>query len=286
MMSRPARRSLVVLLAISVVVACDRPEEPPRVAPLTTAKPAPSGSSTSAPAGLSAPRREPERELSPVRGEALGVHYIEIVTGGAAPTSELPLVLAIHGLGDRPEAYATALVGFEPPARFVFPRGLYDYHGGYSWFNLAGALDSEETSRGVVAAASKLAAVLGELAKTKPTRGKPIVTGFSQGGALSFAIAALHPDVVGAAFPVGGWVAFSTPTIAGPRAALPSIFALHGEADTRVPIELSRGSVAKLNAAGIPAELRVFPGVGHAMPPVVRGELHSLIAAASSAITP
>jgi phospholipase/carboxylesterase len=193
------------------------------------------------------------------------------------------MVMAIHGLGDRPDSFAEVLADLDAPSRLIVPRGLTAFHDGFSWFPLRGALDDAETSRGIVAAADKLAAALAELSRKRPTRGRPIVTGFSQGGALSFALAVLHPDAVAAAYPVGGWVSFPVSSEIGRGgAAPPPIVALHGAADARVPVGPTRDAVAKLKSYGLPVELREFPGVGHSIPEPVRRELHGLVAAAVS----
>lgn len=282
---RPAARplfsssALALSILVSLVAACDR-AAPPAVKTSSTS-PAPE-----APAALPPSSTRLERApLDPAAasGEAAGVRYLEIVTGGADPSSELPLVMAIHGLGDRPEAFSGVLADIDAKVRLILPRGLTAFSNGYSWFSLESGLESEATSKGILAAADKLAAALAELSKSRPTRGRPIVTGFSQGGALSFAIAVLHPNSVAAAFPVGGWVAFPTPEKLGQGGSLPRITALHGEADLRVPIAPTREAVDRLKKAGMAVDLRGFPGIAHAMPDVLRRELQGLITAAISA---
>ena len=104
--------------------------------------------------------------------------------------------------------------------------------------------------------------------------GKPIVLGFSQGGALSFALALWHPEVISAAFPVGGWAPPSV--LAGKGTSVP-IRAMHGEADERVPIGPTREAVAALKARGVQAELRGYPGVGHAVSPEMRLDLAQMV---------
>jgi phospholipase/carboxylesterase len=187
--------------------------------------------------------------------------------------------MAIHGLGDQPENFAPVLADLDEPARLIVPRGLSAYHGGYSWFPFRGELREEAVERGVVAAAQALAKALDALQKTRPTRGRPIVTGFSQGGALSFALAVLHPTSVAASIPVGGWVAFPIPKEA-PAAPRPPITALHGAADSLIPVSPTRAAVTSLRALGFQAELREFPGVGHSIPEPMRRELHGLVGAA------
>lgn len=283
---RSARRAAAIsALALLVLapVGCDR------------AAPAPSAATASAADGATSPRGAPfpSSSSSPsastssaglTTGEAAGVQYIEVVTGRADPASELPLVMAIHGLGDRPESFSDVLAGLDEPARLIFPRGLTAYHGGFSWFPSRGGFNDEALKRGVVTSAQALAKALEAITKARPTRGRPIVTGFSQGGALSFAIAVLHPTSIAAAIPVGGWVAFPLPKEA-PPAPRPPITALHGADDRLIPVAPTRTSVSDLRALGFAAELREFPGVGHAIPEPMRRELLGLVSAALRAAT-
>jgi predicted esterase len=57
-----------------------------------------------------------------------------------------------------------------------------------------------------------------------------------------------------------------------------SIFAQHGEADPLVPIERTRESVERLKALGVSVELRTYPGVSHAVTPVMHREVLARIA--------
>jgi len=275
--ARPGSRT-PVLLALALVfflssgAACDR----------TAPAPAPASQAPSPPQAPAPSSRERAPSAGPTSGEAAGVHYLEIVTGRADPASELPLVMAIHGLGDRPENFAPVLSDLDEPARLIVPRGLSAYGDGFSWFPFRGELREEALERGVRASAQALAKALEALQKTRPTRGRPIVTGFSQGGALSFALAVLHPTSVAASIPVGGWVAFPLPKEA-PASPRPPITALHGATDSLIPVAPTRGSVASLKALGFEAELREFPGVGHTIPEPMRRELLGLVGAAVKA---
>ena len=48
-----------------------------------------------------------------------------------------------------------------------------------------------------------------------------------------------------------------------PGAGDPPAFLAHGDADTTVRLKNSRNLAAKLEAAGVPVELKVYPGVNH-----------------------
>jgi phospholipase/carboxylesterase len=217
--------------------------------------------------GTSAP--PPETALAEVK-------YIEVVKGDA--TKALPMVVAIHGLGDRPEHFAALFDSYDSPARFIMVQGIKPFSGGFSWFDLGTPIDSDEKAAGVDYAARSIAALLESLPKKYQTAGKPVVTGFSQGGMLSFAIAAQRPDLIQAAIPLAGFL---------PRKLLPTekpaniapIYALHGDADRRIEISLGQESVEKLSALGFSATLEPFVGVGHSLPAPVRASLFTKLKA-------
>ena len=212
--------------------------------------------------------------------EAAGVRYLEQVTGGAAADDALPLVIGIHGYGDRPESYSGLFEGFPVKARFIFPYG--EPHGeGYSWFAVSPRFNPDAIAAGTERAAHRLAGMIAALSTARPTVGRPIVTGFSQGGMLSYALSILHPESVGEAFPVGGlltpphWP--STWAVGMTQAR---IEAFHGDADPVVPIAVDRQGVARLRAVGFTVELHEYPGVPHTVTPEMRRDLHAALGAA------
>ncbi|WP_437603982.1 dienelactone hydrolase family protein [Sorangium sp. So ce590] len=267
---RPRRVSTWFALAsLAALSACERRAAPP-------AGGAPAGPGTEAPPAAPV-------ASAPAAAAAARVEYLEEVTGGADRSEALPLVVAIHGLGDRPESFAGVLAGADVKARLIVPRGLTPYGDGYSWFPLQQALASEDVGQGILRAAAALAATIERIAAERPTRGKAIVTGFSQGGALTFALALHHPRAVGAAFPVSGWVPPAVlPGGSAVEPATPALVALHGEADRRVPIGPTRDAIAALDGRGVKASLKSYPGVGHTVSGEMRRDLLQLIRRAAA----
>lgn len=204
---------------------------------------------------------------------------LELVTGGARAGDALPLVVAIHGLGDTPRGLLWLFEDFPLPARVVLPRAPTPHAGGASWFPLpwdrGGAAAFE---RGVAAAAEQLTALLETLARERPTEGRPVVTGFSQGGILAFALATTRPDLVSAAIPIAG----TLPRSLWPR-ALPSgaagvpLRALHGRDDDVLPPGPTEALVAHLRRLGFDAELRLYPGTGHTVSHEMLRDYHALL---------
>jgi predicted esterase len=245
------------MLALACLPACDR-----RTAPAGAAKAGSAPQAAEAASGAALP----------------AVDFLETVTRGADRAETLPMVVVIHGLGDRPESLAPLLSSASFKARIIVPRGLTPYEDGYSWFPIPDGISSDVVGRGILRAADALAATLQRLSAERPTRGKPIVTGFSQGGALSFALAVYHPEVVGAAFPMGGWLPPSIRPEAGQAGpSTPAIVALHGEADRRIPIDATREAVDALRTHGVRVSLQSYPDVRHSVSPQMRSDLERLI---------
>lgn len=263
------RRALVLPALLLVALAC---EAPPAAKPAPKAAPEPKLEPQPEPA--------PKAEEPPADPLALpsveGVHYFERVTGGAAADAELPMIVAIHGLGDNPRDFAHLFDGFDQPARVIFPRALDAHEPGWSWFPIrARDPDVEALAAGIEKAADTLAPAIAALAKDRPTVGKPIVTGFSQGGMLTFTLAVHHGELFSAAFPVGGW--FPPPLMddadkTAPADAPPMV-AFHGDQDRAVKYLPTAECVAALQEANYSVELKTYEGVGHAIPPAMRAEL-------------
>lgn len=245
--SRAVKPCGLLLLALALVAACDSGAPPP--AP---------------------PRAQTE-------ASAPGLEWIERLTGGARAEEPLPLVVAMHGLGDRPESFGEIFAGFDAKARIVLLRAPDRWGNGYSWFPFRATDGDELRARGIAVSTERVAATLTTLAARRPTLGKPVVTGFSQGGMLSFALAARYPERVKAAVPIGGvlppplWPALD----GGKQSA--RVIALHGEDDELVPVGPARAGVEALSARGFDARLESFPGVGHGIPATLRARYFELL---------
>ncbi len=199
------------------------------------------------------------------------LHTIEVLTGGARPTEDLPLVVAIHGYGDHPSQFKRLFSGFPGRARILLPRGPNRIGRGWGWFTRRSAPLSD-LAAGLEHATEAVAQTIRMRIARGGTTGLPIVTGFSQGGMLSFALALRHPEVTGAAFPVAGWL---TPSLVPPtvgRGGVP-IVAFHGTSDPLLPFADTHRLMAYLQARSHPAEFRVYDGVGHTITPEMRRDL-------------
>mgnify|MGYP000913348942 CR=1 FL=1 len=201
-----------------------------------------------------------------------GVDFIELFPHGA--TEESPILVAIHGRGDRPENWVDTYRSFPHAARIVLPRAFTPFGSGFSWFDLHDGMSDEELGAAVGAAETRL--WKGTVALTGAK--KIFVTGFSQGGILSFAIASRHADAVAYAFPVAG----SCPGPLLPKAGAPiaPLVAFHGTADPVIEFRWGRAAVDTFKERGGDARLRAYPGVAHSMTAEMHADLESEITAA------
>jgi phospholipase/carboxylesterase len=291
-MSRPAhsacaagrffrRRSSGWFAAFALIAlgsACRRaPAEPdpPRVASAPSAH-ARAPRPAALPPANAAPIASPD-----VERHAAGLSYVELLTGNAQEDQTLPLIVALHGLGDDPRSFAGVFLGFTSSARVVLPQGPVKFQDGYSWFDFRGpGADVDAQARAIRRATDAIARAVVQIEKDHPTQGKAIVTGFSEGGVLSYALAALHPGLIAAAYPVSGWL--PSPLVdraprSGPR---PALVALHGDSDPLIALDAARASVSALKQRGYAASLQVFHGVGHRLAPAVHQRLFELLAGA------
>ncbi len=210
---------------------------------------------------------------APLPASAGGLGYVERVTGGAAPDARLPMVIAMHGLGDTPEDFVDLFRELDVPARVLALRAPDPWHGGFSWF----PIDEPRARQGKTRERARaVAEVAQKLARERPTRGKPVVTGFSQGGMLSFALAAYHPGVIAAALPIAGMLEPGMPPPVAEGRALP-VLAFHGAADPRIPYAEAQHTVQRLKSAGRAATLSSYEGVGHSIPPRMQRDFFSAL---------
>jgi phospholipase/carboxylesterase len=241
-------------------------------------EPAPSSTPSPTHAPASPAARAPAK-TSPSGPAAPALALVEFTTGGADESQPLPLVLALHGLGDRPENFGGWLRALPAPARVDVLRAPMAYGDGFSWFEPTGrsVVDAGSLGPGVEAAARRVLSDLDALVARRPTRGRPVLTGFSQGGMISFAVAALAPERIAAALPIGGVLPTAIEPPAAPAKA-PLLVAFHGADDARVPVGLARTSVERFRGRGWGAELRAYPGVGHSIGPDERRDLLQALA--------
>ena len=125
------------------------------------------------------------------------MRYLEHMTGGARPDERVPMIVALHPMGGDPADFLQRLRRYRRRARLILPYG-HPSGGMYIWYD---SVRDDVAAPLVTREADRIAAALDALVAARPTVGKPLVTGFSQGGIMTFALAVTHPEALAAAFP-------------------------------------------------------------------------------------
>lgn len=222
-----------------------------------------------------------ETQLASVPPDRLPLKQRVMHTGDADGNDTLPWIVALHGLGDSPRNFSTLFDGFGPRAHvFVLEAPMRRGPRGFDWLGVS-VRDQEQTLvKALVKTAQLIARQIETLSALDHTRGKPVVTGFSQGGMLSFTIAARYPQLVAGAVPVAGWLPHELlPTRSSAVDTTPTMVALHGEADPVIRVGRARASVSALAAVGYNVRLQTYPQVKHRIPPPVLAALHQSLEA-------
>ncbi len=224
--------------------------------------------------------------VTTTRGEIASVRYLEHMTGGARPGERVPMIVALHPMGGDPATFLPMLRRYRRRARIILPYG-HPNGGMYIWYD---SVRDDVAAPLVTREADRIAAALSALVAARPTVGKPLVTGFSQGGIMTFALAVTHPEALAAAFPISGLLPPSLYPSAAlssrPRpATLPAVIAFHGASDLAVPTQGARASIAELRRAGYTAQLREYAGVEHGTSTQELSEILEAIGRAADGLT-
>jgi len=187
---------------------------------------------------------------------------------GAGPTGRQPLVLFLHGAGERGHDNARQLKYLptwlaEPAARrrhpcfVVVPQCRMDER----WVDVSWAdvKSTPQPDAPTVDLAAAVAALDDVVAREQVDPDRIYLTGLSMGGYGTWDLAARTPDRFAAILPICGGGDDRT---AARIASLP-IWCFHGDDDRAVPVQRSRTMIAALRAAGGRPIYSELPGVGH-----------------------
>jgi phospholipase/carboxylesterase len=202
--------------------------------------------------------------------------YVEVDSTKTADGTPLPLLIAIHGLGDNPEAFCDFMKGgVSVPARIVCPRAPNAYGRGFSWFPPMSALGTAQRLADALGEAAELVAELTRVLSPAPSLlGEPVLTGYSQGGMTSYYLAFSDAELFAAAVPIAGML--PAPLRAEIRAddEIP-LYAFHGEADELVPFSEAERTAEAFKEHWPETEFSTYEGVGHRMSAKMRDDIFS-----------
>jgi predicted peptidase len=257
---------LIALIALAALAACTSAvTTPPPVAP-----PAPQLSAEERAAQQRAAAFE---ELSGVIDQSVWLPFV-IEDGGErlpyrlhvpanlAPGQSAPLVLLLHGAGERDADNLIQLLhGAREIAAHAAARGEPVFilapqaPRTASWGGFQPSFAAEPVPHGRLA----LAAVERVMQDYPIDRSRVYITGLSMGGFGTFELVARRPDLFAAALPVCGG---GHPSTADALAQTP-FWVFHGALDEVIPVQRSRDMVAAIEAAGGAARYTEYPDLTH-----------------------
>ena len=168
----------------------------------------------------------------------------------AAPSR---LLIMLHGwTGDETSMWVFAR---KLPAQVAVlsPRGLYAApEGGYTWREVQPGMWGFPTLADLSASAEALIGFIDDWSYAAGVSASLIdLIGFSQGAALSYTLALLHPQRIRALAALSGFMPAGAEDLLARRAlAGKPVFVAHGRRDEMIPVEQARRSVALLEGAG------------------------------------
>lgn len=204
---------------------------------------------------------EPCPVLNPTGGQVAGFDYIEFTTGGAGPNEQLPLIVFFHSLSSNPEGLSKHIKELPAKARIVMPYGHVGKRKYPKWWELrAGTTEQDQLAQQMQYASAQMIPFIKLISRCRPTVGRPIIVGHSQGGMMTLAVSATAPDLVRAAVSASGWLPQSLwPT------RLPTTVNIHGTNDRTVDYDRTADFVARARDAGVDITITPIDGHGHGL---------------------
>lgn len=169
-----------------------------------------------------------------------------------------PLVMALHGQGERPEVIRRNLRALhERPYIWLFPRALYPFEirgrrrrVGYAWYTYTG--DQQALREGIDLACTHLLGVVRAVTGEYPVS-RSVVLGFSQGGYLAGVLGPMNPEVFQATVVVSGRIKHEFLADAPAASHGHPLCQVHGGRDENVSPAAARESVEECRKMGFSA---------------------------------
>lgn len=165
------------------------------------------------------------------RTDFAGMRFIEVMTGGASSTDDVPVHVALHGLGAGPEHMRSHVEKITVPARHILLEGPAKISsGGHGWtVERCGSKDQQKLAEQMNWTANKMELALDQISECF---GRNVVlSGFSNGGSMAYAIAARDLIPVDAVVALAGCLPTSL------RAPMTNTVGIHGTGDTTVKFQ-------------------------------------------------
>lgn len=184
-------------------------------------------------------------------GLAYNLEYLEKTLNSNGRNDELPMLIMLHGAGDTTENFLSWYEDFKIPVRLIVFQGPFDFGRGYTWSGTDGTKDTVNVAKSIHAS-------IDELTEKYPTKGKPVVFGFSRGAILAYYMS-VSSSRYSYVVPVSGYLdAQLAPEEPDPYTEYPEVIAFHGTADQVISINRDRRSIKLLQGLNYKASLNEY----------------------------
>lgn len=208
------------------------------------------------------------KSLETYREKASKSEPLIFVPEGLAADKPVGCVVILHPFGGTAEWIVQRWKGAAKKMGVIVvaPRAVIPQDSGFRWQDV-------ELADTIVMKALEAAK-----SKHKIDEKQIVISGFSEGASMTYALALRHGDTFCGAIPIAGRL--SDP-IAGwddvKKRKLPRFVIMVGDKDQEDTVKNNREAEKKLEEAGAKAKLKVFPGVGHAFPEETDKELSEAV---------
>jgi phospholipase/carboxylesterase len=183
-----------------------------------------------------------------------------------------PLLILLHGYGSNEEDLFSFAAELPEEYYIISARAPYNMqYGSYAWYAINFDADQNKFSDNQQAKSSRdlIVKFIDELiAKYPIDPSQVILTGFSQGAILSYAIALSHPDKISKVVALSGYAneEIIMDNYKSNDFSKLKIFHSHGTVDQVIPVDWARRTKPFLDNLGIKSMYKEYP-VGHGVSP-------------------
>jgi phospholipase/carboxylesterase len=183
-----------------------------------------------------------------------------------------PLLILLHGYGSNEEDLFSFAAELPEEYYIISARAPYNMqYGSYAWYAINFDADQNKFSDNQQAKSSRdlIVKFIDELiAKYPIDPSQVILTGFSQGAILSYAIALSHPDKISKVVALSGYAneEIIMDNYKSNDFSKLKIFHSHGTVDQVIPVDWARRTKPFLDNLGIKSMYKEYP-VGHGLSP-------------------
>lgn len=232
--------------------------------------------------GKAPPGKAPMQDR-PAMGEEVDLSKVDPLEGvevelkgGVGENEPACTIVALHALGAAPRSALMQFQGYDGKARVVAPRAPKPMMRGWAWVVNIRA-KAEKLPAELTETADWFAKGLVAMKARWPVEGRVVLTGFSEGAMMTYAVTVRHPELVKAAVPVSGKLDTALWPDAQAPANAPPVRAFHGKIDPTVPVAEDEDLVKHLATKGWDARITVFPEMEHHLPPTRRDEYYGAL---------